>query len=88
MFIGRGANVDTKAESLKILPNSHSACGKPTVFTVGVAANGNCTVKAGLNVNSLNNLASRRWRWATTSSWSRTTPARPSATLAARRLVR
>jgi hypothetical protein len=60
--IGRGSNIDTKAESLKVLPNTLNACGKgsPSIFTVGAAtATKDCTVASGVNVGSLNTLSAQ-----------------------------
>src|SRR5262245_3114784 len=60
--IGRGANIDSKAESLKVLPNTLNACGKgnPQIFTVGGSTNNSdCTVATGINKNSLNTLAAQ-----------------------------
>ena len=60
--IGRGAVVDTKAESLKILPITMTACGKgaPFIFTVGAQTNTqNCTLATGINMSSLDILASQ-----------------------------
>ena len=60
--IGRGAVVDTQAESLKILPNSLNACGKgtPFIFSVGAqTASANCKLATGVNINSLNTLSAQ-----------------------------
>ena len=57
VMLGRGSNIDTSAESLKVLPNSLNACGKgtPQIFSVGGStSSANCTVASGVNVNSLN----------------------------------
>jgi hypothetical protein len=62
VMLGRGSNIDTSAESLKVLPNSLNACGKgtPQIFSVGGStSSANCTVASGVNVNSLNTLASQ-----------------------------
>jgi hypothetical protein len=60
--IGRGSNIDTLAESLKVLPNTLNACGKgtPSIFTVGAATNTkDCTLATGINENSLNTLSAQ-----------------------------
>jgi len=60
--IGRGSNIDTKAESLKVLPNTLNACGKgsPQIFTVGGStSSSDCTLAAGINKASLNTLAAQ-----------------------------
>lgn len=61
--IGRGGVIDTKAESLKVLPNTLNACGKgtPLIFTGSGAptASVDCTSATGINKNSLNTLASQ-----------------------------
>jgi hypothetical protein len=60
--IGRGAIIDTKAESLKVLPNTLNACGKgtPQIFTIGGStSSADCTLASGVNKSSLNTLASQ-----------------------------
>jgi len=58
--IGRGANVDTQPESLKILPNQLNACGKgTTVIFTGQTSSTACSVRTGINVNSLNTLSAQ-----------------------------
>ncbi len=60
--IGRGANIDSSAKSLKVLPNTLNACGKgsPVIFTVGAqTANTDCTLANGVNKSSLNTLAAQ-----------------------------
>jgi hypothetical protein len=60
--IGRGANIDTQTESLKILPNTLNACGKgtPQIFSVGGSTNTlDCLFNTGINKNSLNTLAAQ-----------------------------
>jgi hypothetical protein len=60
--LGRGAVIDTQAESLKILPNSLNACGKgtPFIFTVGAQTiSANCTLATGINLQSLNVLSAQ-----------------------------
>jgi hypothetical protein len=62
VMLGRGSNIDTSAESLKVLPSSLNACGKgtPQIFSVGGStSSASCTVASGVNVNSLNTLASQ-----------------------------
>jgi hypothetical protein len=58
--LGRGAVIDTQAESLKVLPNTLNACGKgnPVIFT-GQTTAADCTVAAGVNKSSLNTLAAQ-----------------------------
>src|SRR5262249_40849465 len=59
--IGRGSNIDTQAESLKVLPPPN-ACGKgsPAIFTVGSStATANCTLATGVQFNSLNTNAAQ-----------------------------
>ena len=60
--IGRGAIIDSKTESLKVLPKTLNACGKgnPPIFTVGgPVGNKDCTLATGINENSLNTLAAQ-----------------------------
>ncbi|MFN8486751.1 MAG: Ig-like domain-containing protein [Caldilineaceae bacterium] len=60
--IGRGSNIDTQAESLKVLPSTQNACGKgtPQIFTVGGSTGTtNCTLATGININTLNNAAAQ-----------------------------
>jgi hypothetical protein len=60
--IGRGSNIDTQAESLKVLPLTLNACGKgsPFIFTVGAqTASSDCTLAAGINKGSFNTLAAQ-----------------------------
>jgi hypothetical protein len=56
--IGRGGEIDTKAESLKVLPLTLNACGKgsPLIFTGAGAptANKDCTSATGVNKGTLN----------------------------------
>src|SRR5262249_59837563 len=62
VMLGRGSNIDTSAEALKVLPSSLNACGKgtPQIFIIGGStSSANCTVASGVNVNSLNTLASQ-----------------------------
>ncbi len=58
--IGRGAIIDTKAEALKILPNTLNACGKgsPIIFSDQTLTKA-CSVAKGVNVGSLNTLAAQ-----------------------------
>ncbi len=58
--IGRGANIDTQAESLKVLPDTHNACGKgsPVIFS-GQTATKDCSLASGINIGSLNNVSSQ-----------------------------
>jgi hypothetical protein len=61
-FIGRNSEIDTKAESLKVLPNTLNACGKgtPFIFTVGAqTGTTDCTLANGVNKSSLNTLAAQ-----------------------------
>jgi hypothetical protein len=58
--IGRSATIDTKAEALKVLPNSLNACGKgSTIIFSDQTATKDCSVATGINKNSLNTLASQ-----------------------------
>jgi hypothetical protein len=60
--IGRGSNIDSKEESLKVLPNTLNACGKgtPFIFVVGAqTAKADCTLATGINKASLNTLAAQ-----------------------------
>jgi hypothetical protein len=60
--IGRGSNIDTQAEALKVLPNTLNACGKgtPFIFTVGAqTASKDCTLATGINVGTLNTNSSQ-----------------------------
>jgi hypothetical protein len=55
--IGRGSNIDTQAEALKVLPLTLNACGKgtPFIFATGSAtATKDCTVATGINTGTLN----------------------------------
>jgi hypothetical protein len=56
----RGANIDTQAESLKVLPSALNACGKgiTTIFT-GQTKTIDCTVANGINKGSLNTLSAQ-----------------------------
>lgn len=58
--IGRGANIDTQAESLKVLPNTLNACGKgsPIIFSDQTLTK-NCSLATGVNFGSLNTLAAQ-----------------------------
>ena len=58
--IGRGAIIDTKAESLKVLPKTLNACGKgnPIIFS-DQTATANCSLATGININSLNTLSAQ-----------------------------
>ncbi len=59
--IGRGSNIDTQVESLKVLP-SLNACGKgtPFIFVVGAQTSlANCTLATGINFGTLNTNASQ-----------------------------
>jgi hypothetical protein len=56
--IGRGSNIDTQAESLKVLPSTLNTCGKSaTIIFSGQNATTSCSLAAGVNGNSLNTLA-------------------------------
>jgi hypothetical protein len=61
--IGRGSNIDTQAESLKVLPNTLNACGKgnPLIFSGAGAptANADCQLATGINKGSFNTLAAQ-----------------------------
>jgi hypothetical protein len=60
--IGRGAVIDTKEESQKVLPNTLNACGKgsPQIFFVGPpVGNKDCTTATGVNSNTLNTAAAQ-----------------------------
>jgi Bacterial Ig-like domain (group 3) len=60
--IGRGSNIDTQTESLKVLPNQLNACGKgmPQIFSVGGSTNTlDCLFNTGINKGSLNTLAAQ-----------------------------
>ena len=55
--IGRGSNIDTQTEALKVLPLTLNACGKgtPFIFTVGSQTNSsNCSLATGINIGTLN----------------------------------
>jgi len=58
--IGRGAIIDTQAESLKVLPKTLNACGKgnPIIFS-DQTVSANCSLASGININSLNTLAAQ-----------------------------
>ena len=58
--IGRGALIDTQAESKKVLPNTLNACGKgsPVIFSDQTATK-DCSVATGINKDSLNTLAAQ-----------------------------
>src|SRR3954452_8230555 len=58
--IGRGAAIDTQAESAKVLPNTLNACGKgsPIIFSDQTQTK-DCSVASGINKNSLNTLAAQ-----------------------------
>jgi hypothetical protein len=58
--IGRGSNIDTQPESLKVLPNTLNACGKGSVVIFSGQTNTlNCTLASGVNVNTLNTAAAQ-----------------------------
>ena len=58
--IGRGANIDTQAESLKVLPLTLNACGKGSVIIfTGQTSSAACSLATGVNVGSLNTLAAQ-----------------------------
>jgi len=60
--IGRGSNIDTQAEALKVLPNTLNACGKgtPFIYTVGAqTASAACKLATGINVGTFNTNASQ-----------------------------
>lgn len=58
--IGRGAVINTQAESLKVLPKTLNACGKgnPIIFS-DQTVSANCSLASGININSLNTLAAQ-----------------------------
>jgi hypothetical protein len=58
--IGRGAVIDTQAESLKVLPKTLNACGKgnPIIFS-DQTVSANCSLATGINIHSLNTLAAQ-----------------------------
>jgi hypothetical protein len=61
--IGRGGDINTQAESLKVLPSTLNGCGKgnPIIFTGsgGATTSADCTSASGINKNSLNTLAAQ-----------------------------
>jgi hypothetical protein len=63
--IGRGSNIDTQDESLKVLPTKLNACGKgtPQIFTVGGSTSANCTLATvpsqKINIGTLNTAAAQ-----------------------------
>jgi hypothetical protein len=62
VLIGRGSDIDTSGESLKVLPNTLNACGKgtPFIFSVGAqTATADCKLATGINKASLNTLAAQ-----------------------------
>jgi hypothetical protein len=62
VLIGRGSDIDTSGESLKVLPNTLNACGKgtPFIFSVGAqTATADCHLATGINKASLNTLAAQ-----------------------------
>jgi hypothetical protein len=59
--IGRGSDINTSGESLKVLP-SPNACtkGTPFIFTIGAqTASQDCKINTGLNRGTLNTLAAQ-----------------------------
>jgi hypothetical protein len=58
--IGRGAIIDTKAEALKVLPNTLNACGKgsPIIFSDQTLTK-KCSLANGVNESSLDTLAAQ-----------------------------
>jgi hypothetical protein len=58
--IGRGANIDTKEESLKVLPKTLNACGKGSVIIFSdQTTTTKCSLAKGINESSLNTLAAQ-----------------------------
>ena len=56
--IGRGAVIDSKAESLKVLPNTLNACGKgSTIIFSDQTATKDCSLAKKVNMSSLNTFA-------------------------------
>jgi hypothetical protein len=53
--IGRGSNIDTQDEALKVLPLTLNACGKgAVVIFAGQTSTKACTLATGINVGTLN----------------------------------
>jgi len=58
--IGRGSNIDTQQEALKVLPSTLNACGSgsPSIYTVGAATTTNplknCTLASGISLGAFN----------------------------------